>query len=36
LLVDFVVASHALRKADRLMTRDANRYGLDFPKLRLI
>lgn len=36
LLVDFVVASHALLKADRLMTRDANRYGLDFPKLRLI
>jgi predicted nucleic acid-binding protein len=36
LLVDFVVASHALLKADRLFTRDANRYGLDFPKLRLI
>ena len=36
LLVDFVVASHALLKADRFMTRDANRYGLDFPKLRLI
>ncbi len=33
---DFVIASHALLKADRLMTRDANRYGLDFPKLRLI
>lgn len=36
LLVDFVVASHALLKANRLFTRDANRYGLDFPKLRLI
>jgi hypothetical protein len=36
LLVDFVIASHALLKADRLMTRDANRYGLDFPNLRLI
>jgi predicted nucleic acid-binding protein len=33
---DFVIASHALLKVDRLMTRDANRYGLDFPKLRLI
>jgi predicted nucleic acid-binding protein len=33
---DFVIASHALLKADRLMTRDASRYGLDFPKLRLI
>jgi predicted nucleic acid-binding protein len=33
---DFVIASHALLKADRLMTRDANRYSLDFPKLRLI
>lgn len=36
LLADFVVASHALLKADRLMTRDANRYGQDFPTLRLI
>ena len=36
LLPDFVIASHALLKADRLMTRDANRYALDFPKLRLI
>ena len=33
---DFVIASHALLHADRLMTRDANRYGLDFPNLRLI
>jgi predicted nucleic acid-binding protein len=33
---DFVIAAHALLKADRLMTRDTNRYGLDFPNLRLI
>lgn len=36
LLVDFLIASHALAKADRLMTRDANRYSLDFPQLCLI
>jgi hypothetical protein len=36
LLVDFVVASHAVLKADRLMTRDARRYRRDFPNLRLI
>jgi len=36
LLVDFIVASHAMLKADRLMTRDAKRYGQDFPNLRLI
>ena len=36
LLSDFVIASHALLKTDRLMTRDANRYSQDFPKLRLI
>jgi predicted nucleic acid-binding protein len=33
---DFVIAAHALLKADRLMTRDASRYALDFPSLRLI
>jgi predicted nucleic acid-binding protein len=33
---DFVIASHALLKADRLMTRDTNLYALDFPNLRLI
>ena len=33
---DFVIASHALLRADRLMTRDTNHYGLDFPNLRLI
>jgi hypothetical protein len=36
LLPDFVIAAHALLKADRFMTRDANRYALDFPNLRLI
>jgi predicted nucleic acid-binding protein len=36
LLADFVIASHALLQADRLMTRDANLYALDFPKLRLV
>ena len=36
LLVDFVIGAHALLKADRLMTRDANRYAQDFPNLRLI
>ena len=36
LLADFVIASHALLKADRLMTRDMNRYVMDFPNLRLI
>jgi hypothetical protein len=33
---DFVIAAHAVLKADRLMTLDANRYGTDFPNLRLI
>ena len=32
---DFVIASHALLKADRLMTLDSSRYGVDFPQLRL-
>lgn len=36
LLPDFIIASHAMLKADRLMTRDANRYAQDFPKLRLM
>jgi predicted nucleic acid-binding protein len=36
LLPDFVIASHALLKADRLMTRDTHRYALDFPSLRLM
>jgi len=33
---DFLVAAHAVLKADRLMTRDASRYAQDFPTLRLI
>jgi predicted nucleic acid-binding protein len=33
---DFAIAAHALLKADRLMTRDGNRYGTDFPNLRVI
>src|SRR5258707_13982727 len=33
---DFVISSHALLQADRLMTRDANRHGQDFPSLHLI
>jgi predicted nucleic acid-binding protein len=36
LLADFVIASHALLKADRLMTLDPVRYNLDFPKLHLV
>jgi predicted nucleic acid-binding protein len=32
---DFVIAAQALLKADRLMTLDANRNGVDFPQLRL-
>jgi predicted nucleic acid-binding protein len=36
LLPDFVIASHAQLNADRLMTRDASRYAVDFPNLRLI
>jgi predicted nucleic acid-binding protein len=36
LLADFTTAAHALLKADRLMTRDTNRYAHDFPNLRLI
>jgi predicted nucleic acid-binding protein len=33
---DFMIASHGLLKADRLMTRDADRYAQDFPNLRII
>lgn len=35
MLVDFVVASHAMLRADRLMTLDASRYKQDFPRLRI-
>jgi len=36
LLVDFIIAAHALLHADRLMTLDPVRYELDFPKLHLV
>jgi predicted nucleic acid-binding protein len=36
LLVDFVIAAHALLKADRLMTLDASRYTRDFPRLTVV
>jgi hypothetical protein len=36
LLIDFVVAAHALRRADRRMTLGPSRYKLDFPKLHLV
>jgi predicted nucleic acid-binding protein len=36
LLVDFIVAAHAMLRADRLMTLDVTRYRQDFPKLRLL
>ena len=35
LLVDFLVGSHALLKADALLTLDRDRYKKDFPELRL-
>ena len=35
LLIDFLVGSHALLRADRLMTLDAPRYRRDFPELEL-
>ena len=36
LLADFVIAAHALLRADRLMTLDPARYKLDFPTLHLV
>jgi predicted nucleic acid-binding protein len=36
LLVDFIIASHASLRADRLMTLDRSRYTRDFPKLRIV
>ncbi len=36
LLTDFLIASHALLRADRLMTLDPARYQQDFPGLRLV
>ncbi len=35
-LADFLVGSHALMHADRLMTLDPSRYKRDFPELRLV
>jgi predicted nucleic acid-binding protein len=35
LIADFLVGSHALLQADRLMTLDASRYEKDFPDLPL-
>ncbi len=36
LLADFIIGSHALAQADRLMTLDPQRYKQDFPELKLI
>jgi predicted nucleic acid-binding protein len=36
LLADFVIGSHALLRADRLMTLDPNRYRRHFPELKLV
>ena len=36
LLVDFIVAAHALLSADQLMTLDPVRYSQDFEKLRIV
>lgn len=36
LLPDFLIAAHALLRADRLFTLDPARYQLDFPELRLV
>ena len=35
LLADFIVAAHALVRADRLMTLDPTRYQRDFPELSI-
>jgi predicted nucleic acid-binding protein len=36
LLPDFLIAAHALLRADRLFTLDPRRYQRDFPELRLV
>lgn len=36
LLADFIIAAHALQRADQLMTLDAKRYAQDFPDLRIV
>ena len=35
-LADFLIAAHALLRADRLFTLDPTRYQQDFPELRLM
>jgi predicted nucleic acid-binding protein len=35
LLADFLIGSHALLQADRLMSLDASRYGQYYPELKL-
>ena len=35
-LADFLIGSHALHRADRLFTFDANRYANDFPELEIV
>jgi len=36
LLADFLIGSHALLQADRLMSLDATRYKQYFPELKLV
>lgn len=36
MVIDFVIAAHALLRADHLMTLDPHRYAVDFPQLRLL
>jgi predicted nucleic acid-binding protein len=36
LLADFIIGSHAMLHADRLLTLDVTRYRRDFPELRAI
>lgn len=36
LLADFIVGTHALLRADRLLTLDQSRYSRDFPELEQI
>jgi predicted nucleic acid-binding protein len=36
MLPDFLIAAHAMLRADRLFTLDPSRYERDFPRLRLL
>jgi predicted nucleic acid-binding protein len=36
LLPDFIIAAHAILRADRLFTLDPSRYRQDFPELRIV